>query len=164
MTAGSFLLRPVRSAEDRRDAAALVAAYGASLGVDLAYQGFAEELAGLPGRYAPPGGEMLLARAGGPGAAPLGCVALRPLGPAGTAEMKRLYVVPAGRGMGLGLALVEAVLGEARRMGYARVVLDTLPFMAEAAALYRRAGFVEIEPYYETPVAGTIFLGRALGA
>lgn len=159
------MIRPVRSAEDRRDAAALVAAYGASLGVDLAYQGFAEELAGLPGRYAPPAGEMLLARAaGGRAGAALGCVALRPLGPAGTAEMKRLYVVPAGRGTGLGLALVEAVLGEARRIGYARVVLDTLPFMAEAVALYRRAGFSGIGPYYETPVAGTIFLGRALGA
>ena len=109
---------------------------------------------------------MLLARAAGTGqgAAPLGCVALRPLGPAGIAEMKRLYVVPAGRGMGLGLALVEAVLGEARRIGYARVVLDTLPFMAEAVALYRRAGFTGIAPYYETPVAGTIFLGHALGA
>lgn len=160
MTARPFLIRPVRSAEDRRDAAALVAAYGASLGVDLAYQGFEEELAGLPGRYAPPGGEMLLAR--GAGGAPLGCVALRPLGPEGVCEMKRLYVVPAGRGMGLGLALVEAVLGEARRIGYARVVLDTLPFMAEAVALYRRAGFAGIEPYYGTPVAGTIFLGRDL--
>lgn len=161
MTAASFLIRPVRSAEDRRDAAALVAAYGASLGVDLSYQGFETELAGLPGRYAPPGGEMLLAR--GAGAVPLGCVALRPLDRLGLCEMKRLYVVPAGRGTGLGLALVEAVLGEARRIGYARVVLDTLPFMAEAVALYRRAGFTEIEPYYRTPVAGTIFLGCALG-
>jgi ribosomal protein S18 acetylase RimI-like enzyme len=76
--------------------------------------------------------------------------------------MKRLYVSPQGRGLGLGRALVDAIIGEAARIGYHEIRLDTLPSMVEAIALYRKAGFIPIEPYYDTPVPGTIFLGRPL--
>jgi ribosomal protein S18 acetylase RimI-like enzyme len=134
-------------------------AYAASLSVDLAYQEFTAELDGLPGRYAPPAGALLLARdAQGQ---PAGCVALRPLGP-GIAEMKRLYVVPAARGTGLGRALALAVLERARAGGHREVRLDTLPEMAGAQALYASLGFAEIEPYYPTPVAGTRFMALRL--
>jgi ribosomal protein S18 acetylase RimI-like enzyme len=151
----------VGSAGELAAVAGLFADYAASLSVDLAYQGFAAELAGLPGRYAPPKGALLVAREGG-GAA-VGCVALRPMAEPGVAEMKRLYVRPEGRGLGFGAALVEAAIGEARRIGYREVRLDTLPDMAAAIALYERMGFVRIAPYYDTPVAGTVFLARAIG-
>jgi ribosomal protein S18 acetylase RimI-like enzyme len=149
-------IHPVRSADDLAATARLFEAYEASLGVDLGYQGFAAELAGLPGKYAPPAGELLLAR--GDGGEPVGCVALRPMEADGCCEMKRLYVAPEGRGLGLGRALAQAVIGEAARIGYREIRLDTLPTMAEAQALYRQLGFVQIAPYYETPVFGTIFL------
>jgi ribosomal protein S18 acetylase RimI-like enzyme len=139
---------------------ALFRAYAASLSVDLAYQGFEAELAGLPGDYAPPRGALLVAR--GPEGGAIGCVALRPMAEACSAEIKRLYVAPDGRGAGLGRALAQAVLGEARRLGYRRVRLDTLPDMAAAIALYRSLGFAEVAPYYATPVAGTLFLGLDL--
>jgi len=140
--------------------AALFRAYAASLDVDLAYQGFEAELAALPGKYAAPHGALLLARdAAG---VPVGCVALRLLAEPHTCEMKRLYVPPAARGTGLGRALVDAVIAEARRLGYRALCLDTLPSMAKAVAIYRGLGFVEIAPYYDTPVAGTIFLRLAL--
>jgi GNAT superfamily N-acetyltransferase len=152
-------IAPAATADDLADAARLFAAYAAALDVDLGYQGFAAELAGLPGKYAPPAGALLLARdADG---RPLGCVALRPLA-AGVGEMKRLYVAPAARGLGLGRALVAAVVAEARRIGYREIRLDTLSTMADAMALYRRAGFAEIAPYYDTPVEGTRFFARSL--
>lgn len=139
---------------------ALFEAYAAGLGVDLGYQGFAAELAGLPGAYAPPGGALLVAR--GADGAPLGCVALRPMADAGCCEMKRLYVAPAGRGGGLGRALVAAVIAEAKGRGYREMRLDSLPFMTTAVALYRSLGFRETPPYYPTPVAGTVFLALTL--
>jgi ribosomal protein S18 acetylase RimI-like enzyme len=157
---GSFTIAPARTDEDLASVAALFRAYAASLPVDLAYQGFEAEVTGLPGRYAPPEGALLLARDGN-GLA-LGCVALRALGPPGSCEMKRLYVDPRGRGVGLGRALAEAVMAEAALPGYRDIRLDTLPGMAEAQALYRRLGFVPAEPYYDTPVAGTVFLQRPL--
>lgn len=156
-----FQIEPVRSAADLAATVRLFEAYAASLGIDLAYQDFATELATMPGKYAPPSGELLLAR-GGQGS-PLGCVALRPLAPDGCCEIKRLYVVPEGRGLGLGRALIEAILAAAVRIGNREVRLDTLPDMAQAIALYRKAGFEPIEAYYDTPVAGTRFLGRSLG-
>lgn len=137
----------------------LFRAYAASLPVDLSYQGFEAELAELPGKYAPPGGALLLA-SGDDGAA-IGCVALRPLGE-GTAEMKRLYVDPAARGLKLGKALAGAIIAEARRLGHRRIVLDSLPSMATAIGMYRAMGFVDVAPYYDTPVAGTAFLGLDL--
>ncbi len=147
--------------QDIADCATLFRAYAGSLGIDLSYQGFESELSALPGAYAPPHGALLLARSTGGEA--IGCVALRPIAPVGCCEMKRLYVAPQGRGLGLGKALVEAVIGEARRIGYREMRLDTLPDMAEAIALYRRLGFEDIPPYYDTPVAGTIFMALKLG-
>ena len=156
-----FAIKPVRSAADLQAAVRLFQAYASSLGIDLAYQDFATELATLPGKYAPPAGELLLARH--VSGTPLGCVALRPMAPAGCCEMKRLFVLPSGRGLGLGRALIDAILQEAVRIGYREVRLDTLPDMAEALALYRKAGFEPTDPYYDTPVAGTKFLRRSLG-
>jgi ribosomal protein S18 acetylase RimI-like enzyme len=130
--------------------------YAAWLGVDLCFQGFAAELAGLPGRYAPPAGGLWLADDGGAAA---GCVALRPLA-ADRAEAKRLYVRPAYRGTGTGRALAEHALAAAA--GYRRVCLDTLPRMTAAIALYRSLGFAETGPYYANPVPGALFMEREL--
>jgi GNAT superfamily N-acetyltransferase len=152
-------IHPVRSAEDVAAAAALFARYAASLPVDLAYQGFAAELAALPGRYAPPGGALLLARQE---AAPLGCVALRP-GPApGQSELKRLFVLPAARGLGVGGRLAAAAIAAARRIGYREVLLDTLAGMDAAIRLYTALGFEPVAPYYAPTPPGTVFLRRAL--
>ena len=134
--------------------------YANGLGVDLAYQGFAAEMAGMPGKYAPPAGELLLARRAD-GAA-IGCVGLRPIEPPGCCEMKRLYVAPQARGLGLGKALVDAVVAEAQRIGYREIRLDTLPTMDEAIGLYRKLGFEPIEPYYVTPIVGTRFMAKQL--
>lgn len=136
--------------------ARLFADYSASLDVDLSYQDFGSELAALPGKYAPPSGELLLARRND--GEPLGCVGLRPLAFDGVCEMKRLYVAPSGRGVGLGKALMRTIIERARQIGYCEMRLDTLPSMAAAQAMYRDAGFVPMEPYYETPVEGTVFL------
>jgi ribosomal protein S18 acetylase RimI-like enzyme len=152
-------IEPVTLA-DLADVAALFRAYAASLDVDLAYQDFAGELAALPGAYAPPHGCLLLAR-DADGTA-IGCVALRPLAPAGACEMKRLYVMPAARGHGLGARLVAAIVREAQAIGYREMRLDTLPTMTGAIALYRRMGFAPMAPYYDTPVAGTLFMRRVL--
>jgi ribosomal protein S18 acetylase RimI-like enzyme len=140
----------------------LFRAYAASLPVDLAYQDFAAELAGLPGAYAPPGGTLLLARDSN--AVPLGCAALRPMPQAGWGEMKRLYVAPEARGLGVGRALAEAVIAAARQAGYRELRLDTLPAMTSAQALYRQLGFTPVAPYYDTPIEGTVFLARRLDA
>ncbi|HRD74800.1 MAG TPA: GNAT family N-acetyltransferase [Hyphomicrobiaceae bacterium] len=140
-------------------ARALFREYAASLDVDLGYQGFEAELAGLPGKYAPPKGALFIARSTGQA---IGCVALRALDNPGICEMKRLYITPAGRGTGLGRALAEAILAEARTLGYREMWLDALPSFKAAIALYKSAGFEEMAPYYATPVAGTVFLRRRL--
>ncbi len=132
--------------------------YQAGLGIDLGFQGFEEEVRGLPGAYGPPGGRLLLARREGRA---LGCVALRGLSPA-RAELKRLFVRPEGRGLGLGRLLVARILDEARAAGDAEVVLDTLPGMAEAQGLYRAFGFRDIPPYRPNPIPGARFLGLSL--
>ena len=158
----SFLIRPARSAADIEAVAQLFAVYAASLDVDLSYQSFATELATLPGSYVPPRGELLLAR--GVEELPLGCVALRPLTVAGCCEMKRLYVAPEARGLGLGRTLIARIITEAMRIGYLEMRLDTLPTMTDAIALYEGSGFHPIAAYYDTPVAGTRFLARSLEA
>lgn len=152
-------IAPATSPAHLADIDRLYRAYAESLGVDLAYQEFEAELASLPGKYAPPRGALLIARADDGTA--IGCGALRPLEGA-TCEMKRLYVAPAARGLGLGRALMEALLTAARDAGYRTICLDTLPSLQTALALYRRAGFREIAPYYDTPIAGTNFLALDL--
>ena len=132
--------------------------YADTLGVDLCFQGFEAELAGLPGDYAAPRGALLLAEVEGTIA---GCCALRPLDTAdypNASEMKRLYVRRAFRGFGLGRELASAMLDRARQAGYACVLLDTLDDMESARALYTELGFQEIPPYYHNPIAGAHYL------
>ena len=132
--------------------------YARGLEVDLCFQDFESELATLPGEYAPPRGALLLAIVNG---ALAGCCALRPMDAAdypNAAEMKRLYVRPAFRGLGLGRQLAEAALDAARQGGYASVLLDTLDEMEAARALYEDLGFEEIPPYYHNPIAGAHYL------
>jgi carbonic anhydrase len=128
----------------------LVQEYAASLAVDLCFQNLADELAHFETHYGPPDGWFLVDEDS------RGCVGLRKFAE-GVAEMKRLYVVPSARGQGVGEMLARRVIEEARRRGYARLVLDTLPDMKAAQALYRSLGFREIPSYRFNPVAGTLF-------
>jgi ribosomal protein S18 acetylase RimI-like enzyme len=132
--------------------------YAASLSIDLCFQDFAQELEDLPGEYTEPRGALLLAWVGD---AVAGCCALRPFDGsdyANAAEMKRLYVRPAFRGLGLGRMLAEGILDAARSAAYHCVLLDTLDDMESARALYEDLGFIEIPPYYHNPHAGAHYL------
>ncbi|HEY2661652.1 MAG TPA: GNAT family N-acetyltransferase [Caulobacteraceae bacterium] len=153
-------IQPVRSAEDLSAVSALFELYAASLSVDLAYQGFRAEVTAIPGKYSPPRGELLLAR--GAGGEPLGCVGLRPLSPEGRCEMKRLFLLPTARGLGLGRRLTEAVIQQARRIGYRELLLDTLPTMTTAIGLYGQLGFRLVAPYYAPTPEGTVFMSLRL--
>ncbi|KGO69764.1 Acyl-CoA N-acyltransferase [Penicillium italicum] len=167
---------PAQFPDDAVSILSLFSGYAASLGIDLTFQSFQEELDSLPGKYSPSqGGSLLIARVGTgvrehdtnelvdsisspqfPSV--LGCVALR-RNSEGWCEMKRLYVLKEARGEGLGEKLVEAILAQARYLGYRGMRLDTLPEMTAARLLYRKHGIMEIEPYYETPIQRTIFMG-----
>ena len=155
-----FIIAPARSGIELTSAAALLRAYAKALPVDLAPQGFSQELASLPGVYAPPGGELLLAKRGDH---VLGCIALKPLEPPAIAEIKRLFVRPQARGKGVGKALVEAAVITAQRLGYGEIKLDTLPEMMGAIALYKSKGFIPITPYGGYPYPGLVTLGKVLG-
>ena len=136
-------------------ARALFQEYADSIGIDLRFQGFEEELRDLPGRYAPPNGGLFVAFSGRD---PVGCVALRPLEEKGIAELKRLFVRPSGRGMGLGHALAERAISRAREAHYSRIRLDTLSTMQDAQRLYRRLGFKDIAPYTFNPIPDAVYM------
>ena len=150
----AIVIRSARFPADLDQVRGLFREYADRLGVDLSFQDFDREMATLPGEYVPPGGATLIAEIDG---AVAGCVALRALED-GACEMKRLFARPFFRGHGVGSALARAVIAEARRRGYARMRLDTLPSMREAIALYERLGFRDIAPYRHNPIAGTRFL------
>lgn len=153
-------IAPVQGTAELAAIRILFQEYAESLEMDLEYQGFTAELADLPGSYAPPHGALLLARVD---QALSGCVAVRRLHEQ-VCEMKRLYVRPAHRGLGVGPLLVRAAIESARGLGYAQMWLDTLPSMTAAHQLYRRLGFHEIAPYGQAFAHGSRFFGLRLAA
>jgi putative acetyltransferase len=142
------------------DVRALFREYASWLAIDLSFQGFAQELTGLPGEYAPPHGTLLLGLVGGAAA---GCVAVRRWEDR-VCEMKRLYVRDSFKGQGRGRVLAQHAIEWARRSGYERMLLDTLPSMAAAQRLYEDLGFRDIAPYRFNPVAGTRYMELPLGS
>jgi GNAT superfamily N-acetyltransferase len=174
MTAGdsAAAMRRASGPGDIELARTLFLEYARWLNVDLCFQGFGQELATLPGAYAPPKGRLLLV--GAPGEA-FGCIALRPLASkghsccgsstgavSGVGEVKRLYVRPGNRGGGWGRMLAEAIIGDARAIGYRELKLDTLAWMDEAQALYAKLGFRECPQYYDNPLPGVVYMSLAL--
>lgn len=151
-------IRPAEFPQDAGEVRALFREYAEGLGVDLAFQGFEDEVAALPGKYGSPGGLVLLAWHGDE---VVGCIAMRRIDDA-VCEMKRLYVRPQARGESLGRRLAERVCEEARRAGYARICLDTLASMASAQKLYQSMGFKAIDAYVFNPLPGTKFLALEL--
>ena len=148
-------IRRVESVAEVEAATRLFEEYAATLGLDLSFQRFAEEIASMPGEYAPPRGTLLLALDAGTA---VGCVGLRPLEWPDAAELKRLYVRPSARGRRFGVGLSAKAIATAREIGYRRLRLDTLPTMGEAVALYEALGFRDIEPYRFNPIPGARFL------
>lgn len=164
---GQFVIRPARLA-DIPDVRRMLREYVDWIGLDLAFQEIDEEMAGLPGDYVPPRGALLVAERAGQ---LVGMIAVRPLPAASgraearsarAAEMKRLFVRPPARGQGLAKQLIAGLLDDARGMGYDEIRLDTLPMMGDAQSLYTSLGFVDIPPYYDTPIAGTRFMALRL--
>ena len=153
-----IVITSATTAEDYAAGKSLIEEYAAALGVDLCFQNFSDEIANLPEIYGPPRGCLLLARTRSKA---VGCVAVRNRN-ATVCEMKRLYVKPHYRGKGLGRRLAESAIHSAQKLGYSRVVLDTLPSMAEAQVLYESLGFREIEGYYPNPLEGVRYLARDL--
>jgi putative acetyltransferase len=151
----NLALTHAESAAQIAQARELFLEYAESLGFSLCFQNFEQELAGLPGGYAPPDGRLLLAECEGQVAA---CVALHKL-EQGVCEMKRLYLRPPFRGKGLGRALAERIIAEARQIGYHHMRLDTFePVMKDAVAMYRKLGFKEIAAYCPNPMAGAMYM------
>lgn len=128
--------------------------YAAWLNIDLCFQAFDQELETLPGAYAAPDGSLLLAECRGEY---LGCAALRKIGE-GIGEVKRLYVVPAYRGQGIGRKLMETIINDAKAIGFSYLRLDTLANMESARQLYTSLGFYEIPPYYHNPIEGAVYM------
>jgi putative acetyltransferase len=155
----SFSFTQAESPAQIAQARELFLEYAHSLGFSLCFQNFDQELAELPGDYAPPDGRLLLVEYEGQLA---GCIALHKLAE-GICEMKRLYLRPPFRGKGLGRALADSIIDEARRIGYLRMRLDTVePVMKYAVAMYRRLGFREIEPYCANPIVGALYMELSL--
>lgn len=181
-----YTIRSVRTSADLKTTISLFTAYAQSLNLDLSFQDFATEMSSMPGKYSAKfGGELLLARSSvppvetkdsasdpdtdiGDEGKPLGCVAIRALSITNSnpttkyCEMKRLYVTPDARGLGIGRALAEAAITRARELGYDEIRLDTLPSMGAAQRMYRDLGFVDVEAYCFNPVEGARFLGLKL--
>lgn len=156
--APALRIAPAAGAEQIGFVRELFLDYAQSLKIDLAFQDFERELAALPGKYAAPRGALLLAWIG---ELPAGCIAMRDLALAehpNACEMKRLYVRPAFRGLGLGKRLALALLDAARGAGYDSMLLDTLAEMRSARSLYHELGFVEIARYYDNPLPGARYL------
>jgi putative acetyltransferase len=146
---------PAETAAGIAQARELFLEYAQSIGFSLCFQNFDKELAALPGDYAPPAGRLLLAEYEGQ---VVGCVALHKLD-SRICEMKRLYLRPQSRGKGIGRALAERIIAEARRIGYQRMRLDTVePVMKDAVEMYRKLGFREIAPYCTNPIAGALYM------
>lgn len=153
-----MIIVPAQSDDQIAAARNLFVEYSEYLDVDFCFQGFQQELDGLPGAYAPPDGRLLLVIDDDQ---PVGCVAVRKLDD-GICEMKRLYVKPAYRGKGLGRRLAEAIVAEARAIGYRKMRLDSLASLKEAAAMYRSLGFVEIPAYRYNPLPDAVFMEMEL--
>jgi ribosomal protein S18 acetylase RimI-like enzyme len=153
-----ILIVPARAKPDYADAAQVIRAYAASLPFALDFQGFDREIADLRAEYGPPSGELLIARRSEEA---VGCVGVRPLED-DVCEMKRLYVLPEARGLGLGRILAVRIIDAARQLGYRRMRLDTIETMEPAMALYRSLGFVEIPAYYDNPVPGARYFELVL--
>ncbi len=150
---------PASTPEHIETARTLFREYAAAIEVDLCFQNFEQELASLPGKYAPPDGALLLLMSGTEAA---GCIALRPLD-RGVCEMKRLYLRPSVRGSGQGRRLVDEIISRARTRGYRAMRLDTIPGRMDAAiSLYRSLGFREISAYTYNPVPGALYLELTL--
>ena len=156
----TYSITAARSDAEMGIVAGLFEAYVRALGRDIAYQDVEAERRALPGAYAPPGGELLLALL--TDGTPAGCVALRPIAPAGCCEMKRLFVTAPARGMGIGRALIDAIIEVAGARGYRDMWLDSLADLTSALALYGAAGFTPIAAYNDNPFADAIFLGRPI--
>ena len=156
--APSIELRRAETAAEVAQAAAIFREYAASLAIDLCFQNFDAELASLPGEYAEPTGFLLLAFVDGAAAGGGALRAIAEVDYANACEMKRLFVRPAFRRFGLGRAMAQALLDEARRAGYSAMLLDTLDEMESARELYASLGFEEIPPYYFNPIAGAHYL------
>lgn len=160
----TLIVRPARTPADLDAFRALCREYAASLPFSLCFQGFDEEMAALPGKYAPPQGEILIAWHAGQ---PVGCVALRPItpllnDPPRVCEMKRMYVSPQGRGRGIGRLLAQELLRVASAAGYGLMKLDSDRDFQAASALYRSLGFTDTPRYNDDPHESTIFLARRL--
>jgi ribosomal protein S18 acetylase RimI-like enzyme len=172
-TSPKFYIKSATTPQDLEHTKELFTTYADSLPISLTFQNFDAEIASLPGLYSPPTGAIFLAYPNPPSnypesqmAEPIGVIALRPLPnthpTSKICEMKRLYLAPASRGLGIGKRLAAEVITEAKRLGYVEMRLDTLPSMVGARALYKGLGFVETEKYYNTPIEGTMFLSKDL--